>query len=383
MKKIFFCFLALFVVLGLHCDDSEVQTITLTFAGDIMAHDTNYKMADYNKIYTDLEDILLMDDLTFGNMEMPICDILPMSSYPTFNVHSSYLEAAINGGFDVFALANNHTNDQGVKGIDGTLKSFANMKAKFDKLNENRFYFSGLKVNINEDIQPTIIEKKGFKILFLSVTELLNSYDNSRKRLYYSSPTTEGRQKLLASISKMRDENPCDLFILFLHLSEAEYGTKVSNAKKKWFRQLSKAGIDIIAASHPHVMQTWEKVPKVQSALASDIGNGNFSLRSSFFMYSLGNFISAQRRIPNYANSKHYREYTGDAILLQLTYTKLNGKVLDNFTVNPIPITVYKSSDGLVMRKFTDKFIENLPSQQDKIYYQTRLKLMKDYLPLK
>ena len=56
----------------------------------------------------------------------------------------------------------------------------------------------------------------------------------------------------------MREENPCDIFILSLHLSEEEYGLKVLDTKKAWFRALAAAGADVVWAHHPHVLQDWE-----------------------------------------------------------------------------------------------------------------------------
>ena len=56
----------------------------------------------------------------------------------------------------------------------------------------------------------------------------------------------------------MREENPCDIFILSLHLNEAEYGLKVLDSKKTWFKALAQAGIDVVWANHPHVLQDWE-----------------------------------------------------------------------------------------------------------------------------
>lgn len=356
-----------------------IEKIRMSFVGDIMAHDSNFMMADYRKIYTDLADVLLCDDLSFGNMEMPICDSLPMSNYPCFNVHSPYFEAAINGGFDVFALANNHSNDQGTKGIDGSLQSIQDLQKKFP---DKHVYFSGLKENAADRMHPTLIEKNGFRILYLSVTELLNSHGASKKRLYYSEPTEAGRKKLLETISIMRRENPCDLFILSLHLYEPEYVFTVSQTKKNWFKQLNRAGVDIICASHPHVMQTWEKVSNGTAPLLCDLSGGNFALHSGFFMYSMGNFISGQRMQLNYPSPNHYREYTGDAVLLQLEFCKLNGKVLDDFTLTAFPITVYRSADGFVMRHLTKEFIESLPLERDKNYYRRRLELMYDYLPI-
>ena len=41
-----------------------------------------------------------------------------------------YAQAAIDAGFDVFSLANNHTNDQGLEGMERTLAFFASKEAE-------------------------------------------------------------------------------------------------------------------------------------------------------------------------------------------------------------------------------------------------------------
>ena len=131
LKFYYFLFAAVILILS-SCTStskaSKTSELTLSFSGDIMAHDVNFKMKDYNRIYDDIRDILLNDDLTFGNVETPVCEERPLSSFPCFNIHKDYLRAAIEGGFDVFSFANNHTNDQGIQGIDGTIKSFNTLK---------------------------------------------------------------------------------------------------------------------------------------------------------------------------------------------------------------------------------------------------------------
>ena len=64
----------------------------------IMAHNENFRMKDYNKIYTDILNITQNDDLTFCNLETPVDNSIPYETYPTFNVQSPYLEAAVNAG---------------------------------------------------------------------------------------------------------------------------------------------------------------------------------------------------------------------------------------------------------------------------------------------
>lgn len=366
----------------------ETKTITLTFAGDIMAHNLNFNMRDYSKIYEGLSDILLADDLSFANLETPVCDSLPLSTYPRFNVHFSYLRAAKEGGFDVFSLANNHTNDQGITGIEGTFFAAEKMKKLFT--GKNGVYFSGLKKKESDNFECTVIHKNGFTVSFLSVTEILNSPDESN-RFYYSKPTKSGRENLLKSIKEMRNKHKCDLFVLALHLAESEYKREVSEEKRLYFHSLAEDGVDIIYGCHPHVMQTWEKVPlktkrsedhtKEANAKCTKLKSGT-PLQSAFFMYSMGNFISAQRFALNYENPGDYMEYTGDAVLLSLTYTKKNGVVQDDFDLKAIPITVQKTADGLVLRRLDDSFIFSLSDRRDKKYYSSRLSLLKAYLPL-
>ena len=379
LKFYYFLFAAVILILS-SCTStskaSKTSELTLSFSGDIMAHDVNFKMKDYNRIYDDIRDILLNDDLTFGNVETPICEERPLSTFPFFNVHRDYLRAAIDGGFDVFSFANNHTNDQGIQGIDGTIKSFGALKEEYKN---KELFSSGLKNKEDEDFKPVLIEKKGWKILFLSVTEHINSHDKSKHRLYYSEPSKAGRKKLVSTIKKMREENPCDIFILSLHLSEEEYGLKVLEGKKTWFRALAAAGADVVWAHHPHVLQDWE-LSEVELLNEETPDSPSKLKKNAFFMYSMGNFISGQRWKVNYADPSYYREYTGDSIIMQLRLKKTKGILQPEIEAKPILITNYNEKDAPVIKRFTQEWVETLP-EKERAYYLKRLELMRAYLP--
>ena len=365
---------------GKSASASQVTPLVLTFAGDLMAHTVNFDMKNYDLIYKDVEKILHNDDLSFVNIETPVCDALPLSTYPSFNVHTPYLRAAAQAGFDVLSFANNHTNDHGTTGIDGTLASVRTVqkeRAAAD-IHPPFLAFSGLKDSENDHIQVTPLSYKGWNILFCSVTEILNSYDASKNRLYYSAPTKQGRAALLALIKEARNRYPCDLFVLGLHLNEPEYGRTVSESKKAWFKQLGEAGIDIIWAHHPHVMQSWETItverPLVlQEAIISE-------QCKVFCMYSMGNFISGQRWHTRYDDPAFYREYTGDAVMLQLTCTRDKAGRAD-FSVLPLLITQYNEPEYPVVKRFTQEWIETL-GEKEKKYFKKRFELMQAYLPL-
>ena len=379
LKFYYFLFAAVILILS-SCTStskaSKTSELTLSFSGDIMAHDVNFKMKDYNRIYDDIRDILLNDDLTFGNVETPVCEERPLSTFPFFNVHKDYLKAAIDGGFDVFSFANNHTNDQGIQGIDGTIKNFNALKEEYKN---KELFSSGLKNKEDEDFKPVLIEKKGWKILFLSVTEHINSHDKSKHRLYYSEPSKAGRKKLVSTIKKMKEENPCDIFILSLHLSEEEYGLKVLEGKKTWFRALAAAGADVVWAHHPHVLQDWE-LSEVELLNEETPDSSSKLKKNAFFMYSMGNFISGQRWKVNYADPAYYREYTGDSIIMQLRLKKTKGILQPEIEAKPILITNYNEKDAPVIKRFTQEWVETLP-EKERAYYLKRLELMRAYLP--
>jgi len=373
---------------------SSIPALRLTFAGDLMAHTVNFNMSTYDLIYTDVEKILHNDDLSFVNIETPICDALPLSTYPCFNVHTPYLRAAIGAGFDVLSLANNHTNDHGKTGIDGTLAAVRTVQKEryASEISPRLLIFSGLKDSDNDRIQVTPLVYKGWNILFCSVTEILNSYDSSKDRLYYSAPTKQGRSALISLIKEARKRYPCDLFILGLHLNEPEYGRTVSEAKKAWFKQLGEAGVDIIWAHHPHVMQSWETItverPLLLRKAASTGYTGISDLKEAavseqckvFCMYSMGNFISGQRWHTRYDEPAFYREYTGDAVLLQLTCTRNKAGRAD-FSVFPMLITQYNEPEYPVVKRFTQDWIETLGGKEKK-YFKKRFELMNEYLPI-
>jgi poly-gamma-glutamate synthesis protein (capsule biosynthesis protein) len=342
---------------------SVPDRLTLTFAGDIMAHTVNSAMPDYGRIYESIAPVLREDDLTFGNLEVPIVDNLPFSTYPRFNTHSPYLAAAIAGGFDVFSLANNHANDQGVVGTAGTLSALESAG--------NGAYWSGLRKNSGDAIEPVLIKSKGWKILFLAVTEILNSYDAAGKNVYYVAPRPESRAAFIDRIRAMRGKYQPDAFILSLHSDEPEYVRTANDEKKSWFRELSLAGVDVVWGHHPHVMQPWESVQSPRTTGMSE----------SVFMYSQGNFISGQRENPDLKNPKGLREYTGDAVLLRLTLEREFPGARITTGIANIPVTNYTDpSCGPVVRPFVAEFVDSL-SPTFAQYYRERYALLRAYLP--
>jgi poly-gamma-glutamate synthesis protein (capsule biosynthesis protein) len=338
----------------------QVQRLRLTFAGDIMAHSVNFAMTDYSLIYKDIEHILQNDDLSFANFETPVYADIPYETYPTFNVQPPYALAAIDAGFDVFSLANNHTNDQWTKGIDATLEFFKNAGV----------YSAGIKPTADAPLTFEIIEINGWKILFAAITEILNS-PVAVNRIDYIQPAQKTREDFTASLAELRAQNPCDIFVLSIHSGEAEYIHTVSETQKKYYYSLLDAGVDIVWANHVHIARGWE--------MFADETKGGIA---KIIFYSAGNTISGQRTRLNFSDPANNRDYTGDGLLFSVVIEREDQETAawKIVSVEPVIITTYRDSENrFVIRRLSDSFIDSLRKEEkteEAKYFEKRKELM-------
>lgn len=254
-----------------------MDVVTLTFAGDLMAHDINYRTEPLTDIYKGVADTLLHDDLSFVNLEFPIDEGRAQSSYPSFNVHPQYIEAAIKSGFDVFSLANNHTNDFGYNSLIKTVENMDLFNERFQTI------YSGVFRDDGKEFVVETIQVKELTIGFIAITQFSNNYwDKKGAAKLYTVDYKNGSeaQKLLDFVTRIEKDYDC--LILSYH-GGLEYKKNPSDIRKKFFMDLTKAGVDILWAHHPHVLQPWQKF---------SVGD-----EDKLIMYSMGNFISGQLAI--------------------------------------------------------------------------------------
>jgi len=108
-----------------------------------------------------------------------------------------------------------------------------------------------------------------------------------------------------------------DKLIIVLHFG-TEYKSYPNKVQKDLVSFLFEKGSDIIIGSHPHVIQKMMYLP------------GNDSLKEHFVAYSLGNFVSNQRKTK-----------TDGGVLAKIILKKENGKTFID-TSNYILTWVYK-----------------------------------------
>ena len=228
------------------------QKLTLLFAGDIMAHKNNYSYPNFGAIWEDVAPLVTSADLAFANVEAPVANSLEWSTYPQFNMHSNYVEAAIQAGFDVFSLANNHTNDKSLAGMQETRRWFARREG---------IWACGIKEKANAPLTYQLVEKDGWRILFVAFTQVLNSWD-SVAYIDYVQSTDEKQAALVATLASLKAEHAPDLFVVSVHADEVEYKRTVWQKQKDFYHRLVReAGADVVWSNHAHVVKPWELVP--------------------------------------------------------------------------------------------------------------------------
>ena len=352
--------------------EKDFETITLLFAGDIMAHSVNYVISDYAKIWRDVEYIIEPCDLAFANIEAPIDDTKKPQNYPNFNMPQAYIEAAVDAGFDVFSLCNNHTNDQGYNGIKETTKTVERLVERSQARNE-QIYFSGLKENKAAPYSYNLIEKNGWKILFLPMTEILNRPQNS-EYINYIDNSEKARKEFIKYVRQLKEENPCDLMVLSVHAYEPEYTRKITDSQNKYYLELLDAGVDILWANHAHIIKDRKYF------FYSDTQS------HKVIMYANGNTISGQRTSPDFtsANPIGERDNTGDGIMVKLTFKKQeNGNPPRIIKSENHFITTYiNTANEYVVKPLTQDFIDYLwevPRANWAKYIQRRININNEY----
>ena len=348
----------------------DSDTITLLFAGDIMAHDVNYSISDYPKIWRDVKAYIEPCDLAFANIEAPIDNTQKWHTYPNFNIPQAYVEAAVDAGFDVFSLCNNHTNDQGLNGIKETVKSAERLVTRSKERNEN-IYFSGLKDGKNAKYTYNLIEKNGWKILFLPMTEILNR-PNYSEYINYVENNEKARKEFIKFVKTLRQENECDLMVLSVHAYEVEYTRNVTETQNQYYMDLLDAGVDILWANHAHIIKDRKIVVNTQTG------------REKLIMYANGNTISGQRTKPELTskNPTGERDNTGDGLLYKVTFHKEKDGSITIKKCEPQFITTYiNTASEYVLKPLNQDFVDYLydvPRANWAKYIERRIKINKE-----
>ena len=268
------------------------SVVTLLFAGDIMGHDAQIAAAyndstktyDYTDCFSYIRPYIEKADLAVANFEVTLAGP-PYKGYPQFSSPDQLATAVRDCGFDILLTTNNHSCDGGLKGVVRTLDVLDSLKIVHtgtfhDSAEWRRTY-------------PLIYNVKGLKLAFVNYTYGTNEL-----------PTPKGtivnridKNNIIKDIAAAKRQNP-DLIIACMHWG-IEYDTMPSRTQIQQAEMLKKQGVDLVIGSHPHVLQPMEMD----------------TAANQFLVYSLGNFVSAQRTAPR-----------DGAAIVNIRLTKRNGQ---------------------------------------------------------
>ncbi|TVQ24329.1 MAG: CapA family protein [Spirochaetaceae bacterium] len=252
--------------------------LRMVFLGDIMAHDVNYNMRGYDRIYEHVLPLFTEAEFVFGQLEFVVDPDRPQSSYPRFNVHPAYVVAAVEAGIRVFSLANNHSTDFGEAGMRATGTSMQTIAREHD------IWFNGLRSDAddedyaNDRFEITVLPHAGLRIGFLALTRLLNDSSAGNAVHYVPRGNADAAGAFMESLSHLTQG--FDVFVLSVH-DGIEYLQDVDGETLSFMTAAADAGADIVWGNHPHVLQQW--------FLHERTGAG-----PALIMPSLGNFVSGQ-----------------------------------------------------------------------------------------
>ncbi len=349
----------------------DLNTINLLFAGDIMAHSVNYYITSYSKIWRDVKYLIEEPDLAFANIEAPIDTTKEAASYPNFNMTQKYVQAAVDAGFDVFSLCNNHSNDQYKSGILETIKTTKAITQETFEQSGHQVYFSGLKDSPEAAFTYNYFEVNSWKILFLPVTELLNRPDAS-SYINYIKTDDDSRKAFQKYVSELRAANPCDLFIISIHTSEPEYTRTVTDKQNDFYMNLLNSDADVVWANHAHIIKDRKIVVNSKTG------------RDKLIMYANGNTISGQRTKPELTakNPTGERDDTGDGLLYNVTFHKEKDGLIKIKKCEPQFITTYiNTASEYVLKPLNQDFVDYLndvPRTNWAKYIERRIKINKE-----
>lgn len=259
---------------GVYCAFAQDTTrLSLLFAGDVMGHDSQIASAldertgeyDYVKGLIYLTPYVSAADIAIGNLEVTLAGP-PFKGYPQFSSPDALASGLKAIGFDVLVTANNHSVDRGRKGIERTIHVLDSLGIKHTGT------FVDEVSRLND--YPLMIKKNGFKLALLNYTYGTNGIPVPKSSRVNMIDT----EQIRLDIVKAKQQTP-DVIIAFMH-----WGTEYESLPRKEQKDLTdfcfSNGVDLVIGAHPHVIQpmVWQKDEK------------------RLVVYSLGNFVSGQRK---------------------------------------------------------------------------------------
>ncbi|MFY0545208.1 CapA family protein [Brevibacillus sp. H7] len=271
--------------------------VTLMAVGDIMVHqeqleaawDAKSKTYDFAPFFSKVTPIFQEADWVIGNLETTLSGSASRyTGYPEFNTPESLALTLKQAGFTAVTTANNHSLDRREAGVLKTI----------EHLDRAGLAHTGTFRNPSERDEPLFLEKDGITLAVLAYTYGTNGIPIPKGKPYLVNLIQP--QLIKQDIARARALG-ADFVAVALHFG-AEYQRMPNDSQRTIADLCLQYGADLILGAHPHVVQPYEW---------RTVTLENGQQHTGFVAYSLGNFISAQRR-----------DYKDVGAILKLTLVK-------------------------------------------------------------
>lgn len=244
------------------------DTLTIAFTGDILLDRGVRKQIERDGIESIFDaradSVFRCSDMVVGNLECPATTLnTPMMKKFVFRAEPEWLEALRAHGFTHLNLANNHSVDQGRRGLVDTWH------------NVERYGMTAVGVGntMAEAAQPVLLAEHPRKVwLIASLQMALEHFPYLPEA---PSVNQESIDSMLVRIRALRAEDSTAVILVSLHWGQ-EHTLEPTPMQRSAAHRLIDAGADALICHHTHTLQTIE------------------SYRGKYIYYSLGNFIFDQ-----------------------------------------------------------------------------------------
>jgi poly-gamma-glutamate synthesis protein (capsule biosynthesis protein) len=256
-------------LLALICSLAHSETATIAFVGDV-----NFTGRIGEQIavsgtgwpFEKVKDILSRADYRVCNLESPagIGGAKYCEKRVYFKANPKYLDALVDGGFNMVSLANNHALDYGPDILKQTREG----------LDQRGIKYIGIRDNNKTAYVPQIININGVRVAFFGYCNACPTEFGPRSN---TAGVNVGMAKMIRDQVGLLKQNRPDVdFVVAI----PHWGTEYGNVDKNQMftnRALVVFGVDIIIGAHPHVLQ--KSVQWADFFTAYSLGNFLFSMR--------------------------------------------------------------------------------------------------------
>ncbi len=292
--------LAFFLLQG--CDERKVQvkesnapiydTLRIAFTGDILLDRGVRKFIEKHGVdslfRTEIDSVFGANDFVIGNLECPATSFVsPINKRFIFRGEPDWLQALHDHGLTHINMANNHSMDQGRRGLADTES----------QIRKHGMIPLGYGTTIAESIKPQLLAETPRKVYL--ITSLRVPSENWSYLDNVPCVSESGIPVIESQIDSLKRIDSKCFVIVMLHWG-VEHITEPSSYQVRDAHRLVAAGADCIVGHHPHCLQTVETYKGVP------------------IYYSIGNFIFDQKKPINTHTAILTAEITADTAYFAL-----------------------------------------------------------------